>query len=143
MNAYRNASYVGFVIMIFGAIITVYGFSFLLNQQELEANAVRVKGTVIELSSNGPMYLAPVVKFKTNEGREITFRSELDLNKSLNPYSVGQEVNVIYHKDNPTKAKIDAFWEANFGQIFLGIFGLIVMLVGLIIRWSLMRKSRR
>ena len=128
MNAYKNVSYVGFVIFFFGIVLTVYGFSFLLKQQELEANSVSVKGTVVEMGTNGPMYVHPIVRFSTVEGEEITFRSEMDLSTDLNTYYVGQEVDVIYHKDDPYQAKINAFLENNFVQIYLGCFGLFLML---------------
>lgn len=141
MNAYKNVSFVGFVIFFFGIVLMVYGFSFLTAQNELEDNGVRVKGTVIELVNNGPMYVSPMVKFTTQEGEERMFKSEMDLNKDLNPYSIGQEVDVIYHKDNPSNAKIDAFLEANFAQIFLGCFGIFLMLLGLFIRRHFLKKA--
>ncbi len=49
MNAYKNASYVGFVLCIFGIIIAIYGFSFLLKQNDLNDNAVIVKGTIFRV----------------------------------------------------------------------------------------------
>lgn len=143
MNAFKLASNVGFVIFAFGIAVAVYGFSFLLAQQDLEANAETVKGTIVEMVENGPMYLSPMVKFTTLDGKEITFKSDLDLNKDLTPYTVGQEVEVIYHKDNPYNAKINTFIENNFGQLFLGIFGVFLMIFGLIFRKMMLRNAER
>jgi len=143
MNAYKNASYVGFVIMIFGVIISVYGFSFLLKQNNLVANGITVKGKVVEMGTNGPMYVHPIVTFKTQEGEELTFKSELDLNMDITPYYVGKEVNVIYNKDNPQEAKIDNFLEANFAQIFLGVFGVFLVILGLFLRWNFLRLAKK
>ena len=142
MNAYKTASYVGFVILIFGTIIAIYGFSFLLKQNDLEANGVIVKGTVFEIEHKA-IYRSPWVRFKTLEGQEIIFKSELEQNVDFFPYEVGQEVEVIYHKENPKRAKINAFWESNFEQIFLGIVGVFLMLFGMFIRWLFLKKSRK
>lgn len=142
MNAYKNASYVGFVIMIFGLIIAGYGFSFLLELRNLDSNGVKVKGTVVDINENA-IYRSPYVKFTTLEGREITFLSELEVNKDMFSYYVGQEVNVIYNKENPTDAKIDAFWERNFPQLFLGCFGVVLLFIGFLIRRIMLGKAKR
>ncbi|MEO1652833.1 MAG: DUF3592 domain-containing protein [Bacteroidota bacterium] len=68
--------------------------------------------------------------------------SELEQNVDFFAYEIGQEVDVIYHKDNPKQAKIDAFWESNFEPIFLGIVGLFLLVFGLFIRWLFLRKAR-
>ncbi|MCU0438994.1 MAG: DUF3592 domain-containing protein [Raineya sp.] len=142
MNAYKNASYVGFVISILGLIIAIYGFSFLLKLEDLDANGIKVKGTVIEIEEKA-IYRSPRVKFKTLEGNEYTFISDLDQNKDLFNYTIGQEVEVIYHKNDPQNARINAFWERNFGQIFLGIFGVFLMLFGLFVRWRFLQKAKK
>jgi hypothetical protein len=142
MNAYRNASYVGFVLSVFGAVIAVYGFSFLLELQNLDANGVVVKGVVFDISEKA-IYRAPYVKFKTLEGKEYMFLSDLDQNKDLFPYTIGQEVDVIYNKDNPGEARINNFWERNFAQIFLGIFGVFLFLFGFFVRWQFLRKAKK
>lgn len=142
MNAYRNASYVGFVLSIFGIIIAVYGFSFLLELQELDANGVVVKGTVFQIEEKA-IYRSPWVKFKTLEGKEYMFKSELEQNKDLFPYVIGQEVDVIYHKNNPINARINNFWERHFGQIFLGILGVFLFFFGMFVRWQFLRKAKK
>ncbi len=140
MNAYRNVSFVGFVIMGFGIIISIYGFSFLQTQNDLEDNGVRVKGTVFDINEKA-IYRSPFVKFTTLEGEEIQFLSELEVNVDMFPYTIGQEVDVIYHKDNPNNAKIDAFWENNFAQLFLGGFGVFLILLGWFIRRHFLKKA--
>ncbi len=142
MSAYKTASYVGFVIFFLGLIVSVYGFSFLLAQNELEAKGVRVKGAVFDINEKA-IYRSPWVRFKTLEGQEITFLSELEQNVDFFPYVIGQEVDVIYHQDNPKRAKIDAFWESNFEQIFLGMVGLFMLAFGLFVRWQFLRKARK
>ncbi len=64
MNAYKTASYVGFVIALIGLIVAIYGFSFLLKQNELDANGIAVKGTVFQIEEKA-IYRSPWVRFKT------------------------------------------------------------------------------
>jgi hypothetical protein len=142
MNPYKSISYVGFVIMALGTVVTVYGFSFLLTQQELESNAVRVKGTVYDINEKA-IYRSPFVKFNTLEGEEFQFLSELEVNVDFFDYTIGQEVDVIYHKDDPNQAKIDSFWQNNFAQVFLGALGVFVFLFGFFMRMIFSRKAKR
>ncbi len=142
MNAYKTASYVGFVIALIGLIVAVYGFSFLLKQNELDANGIAVKGTVFQIEEKA-IYRSPWVRFKTLEGKEYVFLSELEQSKDIFNYTIGQEVDVIYHKDDPKNAKINAFWERNFTQIFLGIVGVFMMLFGFFVRWRFLSKAKK
>lgn len=149
MNAFKTASYVGFVIALFGVAVAVYGFRFLLERNDLQKNGVKVKGKVIQINQNGPMYRMPVVEYMTQDKKKVRFESRLQINHLMFKYVVGQQVDVLYHKDNPQnlgkekKAEIDAFWEQNMPQIFLGSFGLFLVLFGLFIRWLFLRKSRQ
>ncbi|MEO1652832.1 MAG: hypothetical protein AAFU64_04740 [Bacteroidota bacterium] len=72
MNAYKTASFVGFVLFIFGVIIAIYGFSFLLKQNELEANGIRVKGKVFDIEKKA-IYRSPWVRFNNLDGYEVVF----------------------------------------------------------------------
>ena len=140
MNAYKNASYVGFVIFIFGIIITVYGFSFLMDDMDLQYNGILVTGRVVDINKKD-FYRSPFVRFRTKSGRSITFLSKLDVNVDLFKYKIGQKVEVIYHKDNPKNAEVNAFWERNAGQIYLGSLGLFLLLLGWFIRRTLLKKA--
>lgn len=139
---YKTVSNIGFVIILFGIVVAIYGFSFLIKQNDLEDNGIKVKGTVIDINVKA-IYRSPFVQFTTLEGEEIIFLSDLEVNHVMFDYVIGQEVDVIYHKDDPHNAKIDAFWEAHFADVFLGSFGVFLMLLGLLIRWAYMRKHRR
>lgn len=142
MNAYKNASFIGIVIFIAGIVITIYGFSFLLKQNELEANGVIVKGVVIDIAKKD-FYRSPIVQFTTKDNQTYTFRSQLDVTKDLFTYEIGQEVDVIYHKDDPGNAKIHAFWEGNVAQLYLGILGIGLMIFGFIFRRSMLKKAKK
>jgi hypothetical protein len=142
MNAYKNASFAGIIIFIAGIAVTLYGFSYLLNQNDLEANGIIVKGTVIDIAKKD-FYRSPIVQFKTKDNQTITFRSDLDVNKDLFTYVIGQEVDVIYHRDDPTNARIHAFWESNVAQIYLGFLGVFLMIFGFFLRRGLLKKAKK
>jgi len=142
MSTFKRFSFVGIIIFIFGIIVAAYGFSFLAEDNELGENGVTVKGKVIEISEKA-IYRSPVVTYTTLEGQTYTFVSRMEVNVDFFDYKVGQEVEVIYDKTNPGNAQINAFLERNFPQLFLGIFGVFLMLLGLFIRWLFLRKARR
>ncbi len=142
MNPYKSVSFVGIVIMLFGIIITIYGFSFLAEDNELEENGVIVNGEVVDINKKA-IYRSPFVKFTTKEGETITFLSKLEVNVDFFDYTIGQEVEVIYNKDNPKQAEINDFWERNVAQVYLASFGFFLMLLGLFIRRRFLKKARK
>lgn len=142
MNAFKTASFVGIVLFIFGIIIAIYGFSFLADSQSLDENGVIVKGKVIDIAKKA-IYRSPIVQFKTLEGQSVTFKSKLEVNKDLFKYTIGQEVKVIYDKNNPQNAEINAFWERNMAQLYLGIFGVGLMIFGLFFRRRMLKKAKK
>lgn len=143
MNAFKIASNVGFVIALAGLGVTWYGFRFLLETNDLQKNGIKTKGKVTEIHQNGPMYRMPVVEFKTKEGKKHRFESRLQVNHLMFKYVVGQEVEVIYHKSDFKNCEINAFWEQNMPQIFLGSFGVFLFLFGLLFRWLMLRKAKK
>ena len=56
---------------------------------------------------------------------------------------IGDEVEVIYNKNNPKHAQINAFWERNTAQMYLGFVGIFLMLFGLLFRRRMLRKARK
>jgi hypothetical protein len=140
MAGIQPFKFIGVVILLFGIIITCYGFSFLFQKNELQANGIVVKGTVVDIAEKA-IYRSPIVKFITKEGKTINFKSRLEVNKDLFKYKVGQEVEVIYNKNDPEDVEINAFWEQNMPQIFLGAFGLFLLLLGVFLFLKGIRKS--
>ena len=142
MSAYKRASFVGIVLFLIGVGLAIYGGKFYLEQQDLEKNGIKVKGKVIRIGEKA-IYRFAIVAFKTTDGQEIIFKNELEQNVDIFPYKLGQEVSVIYHKNDPKNAKIDDFWNANFLPIYLGIVGGFLVIFGLFLRWLFLRKARR
>ncbi len=142
MSAYKRVAFVGIVLFLFGVVISIYGFSFLLEENELSENGVIVKGKVVDINQKD-IYRSPFVEFSTLEGEKITFLSPLDVNVDFFQYEIGDEVEVIYNKNNPKHAQINAFWERNTAQMYLGFLGVFFMLFGLLFRRRMLRKAKR
>ena len=142
MNAFKRASFVGIVIFLIGIVIAIYGYSFLLEQNELQKNGIVVTGKVIDINKKA-IYRSPFIRFKTRENKTIIFLSKLEINHLFFKYHIGQEVKVIYNKNNPRQAEINAFWERYFAQIFVGSFGVFLMLLGLFLRWLFLKKAKQ
>jgi hypothetical protein len=142
MNAYKRVAFVGIVLFLFGVVIAIYGFSFLMEDNELSENGVVVTGKVIDINQKD-IYRSPFVEFTTLEGEKITFLSHLDVNVDLFQYQIGDEVEVIYNKNNPKHAQINAFWERNTAQLYLGFLGVFLMLFGLFFRRRMLKKAKK
>ena len=98
-------------------------------QANLERTGVAVEGTVIGLyessSEDGTSY-APIVRFKTQGGRQFEFQS----NTYANPpaYKVGETVSVLYPPDSPAKAIIKG--ESRLLIILFSVLAGIEIIVG-------------
>lgn len=138
------------VFTLFGA--TFFGialFSFIHTQNFVKA-AASTEGVVLELkpvesssTNSGGYTYAPVVKFKTPDGKNIHFKSST----SSNPpeFSVGQTVPVLYNRSNPQEAQVDSFVQLWLLPTVFGGFGIIFMGVGatLIVSSLLSKKKEK
>lgn len=143
MNAYRNASFVGIVLMLAGLGLSIYAGSFLREEMELNRKGIVVKGKVFEIEKRD-FYRQPWVVFTTKRGEQVRFLSKLMADVSLFKYRVGQQVDVIYDPANPRRtAEINSFFERNTRQLWVGFLGVVLILVGFLFRLAMRRKARR
>lgn len=143
MNAYKNASYVGIVLFIIGLVLMVYGLANLGIENELDENGLKAKGTVYELNVVEP-YRQAWVEFKTEEGETVKFLDKLFWNQDFETYKVGQEVEVIYNPEDPAAtATINNFFQRNTAPWWPFIVGVVVMLVGIIMRRRMLKKAKK
>jgi Protein of unknown function (DUF3592) len=97
------------------------------------AHAIEVEGKVIEMvrtrDRDDTTYLfAPVVEFRTVDGRSIEFESAV---RSYPPaYRTGQTVSVVYDPDEPRYAAIKGFFSLWLMPIILGFIGSVFLIVG-------------
>jgi hypothetical protein len=142
MNAYKNASYVGFVLYLIGIVLILYGWTNLSKEMELNQKGIKTKGYVFDLNVVEP-YRQAWVKFKTDKGKTVRFLDKLFWSNVFSKYTVGQEVEVIYDPANPEKtATINEFFQRQTGPWWPVIIGLVVILVGWIVRRIMLKKAR-
>jgi len=126
-------------ILILGMIFLVFSIIFFVNNYIKYNNMVSTTGQLlyyepvkgVDANSNGSF---PVVKFKTRDGQEITFMSNVGEGpqignrmwmyfKAKNP-----AVKVRYNPNNPKDAEIDSFLDLYFGPILLLFFSVVFIL---------------
>jgi len=112
-------------LIIFGLIFFGIGAGLSYKQINLERDGAQAPGEVISLVTNcddeGCAY-APIVSFKTREGKTVTFESTYSSNPPA--YEIGEKVTVIYALEAPDKAVIKGAGLA-FRLVFMIAGGLI------------------
>jgi hypothetical protein len=132
-----------FVLFAFvgGAIALGAGVLLGVRTVKFERRAIRASGVVIDNVANmdgsqNQVCYYPKIRFRTNEGLDVTFISSSGNNDS--GFRVGEAVTVLYDPQRPTRAVIDSFWSR---------WGLSVILIGLglvaLIAAAVVGRSRR
>jgi hypothetical protein len=133
--------------VLFGVIgigMCIASIHILIQQKQFIKQAVHASGTVIELvqkkSDDGYTY-APKVIFTTENEEKIIFTSHT----SSNPPSFHKEeqVEVLYKKDTPAQAKINAFSTLYMIPLVLGSMGFIFALIGIIPGTLVLRRKKQ
>jgi hypothetical protein len=141
MNAYRNASYVGFILYAIGIVLFLYGFYNLSIEKDLDSKGLKSTGEVYDLEVTEPYRQAWVI-FKTKDGQTVRFLDKLFWNHSFEKYKKGQKVEVLYDPSNPiTTAVINDFFQRTTAPWWPVIVGGIVFIVGFFMRKIMKRKA--
>lgn len=117
-------------------------------QVEFVNSAYQSPGEVVDLerhvshdSDGTSTTYRPVVRFRTQEGVEITFTSSTGSNPPA--YDRGESVEVLYNPRTPEKAEINGFMALWFGPLMLFIMGIIFSLFGGGIIFAMLRKKKQ
>jgi len=141
MNAFRNASYAGFVLYFIGIVLFFYGMVNLSIEMDLDMKGLKATGEVYDLEVTEPYRQAWVV-FQAQDGQTVRFLDKLFWNLDFEKYKVGQKVEVIYDPANPIQtAVIDDFFQRKTEPWWPVIMGFIVILVAFIMRKIMLRKA--
>jgi len=140
-------------------IVKVAGYSFLAlsicmlagaillytNTNAFLKDAVQAEGTVTEVVRSywdGSTTYQPVVRFRTQQGKEIEFTSSSSTSKRPG-YSTGQTVEVLYRPNAPQIAEINSFLLLWGGSILWGLLGSSFSIFGATILIGSMLKGRK
>jgi hypothetical protein len=113
------------IFFIIGSVCILYASVLLVKNILFLRNSVSTNGTVIDFHThrgNKFTTYAPIVSFKTLDGRSIRFRSQIGGNSD--DYVTGQQVTVLYSPVDPKNAEIYAFSPLWFPVITLSVIGL-------------------
>jgi hypothetical protein len=114
---------VGLVMLVLGSGTALYNYNFMQNAHQTVGRVIRLDG------GNYRQGYAPVVDYKDNKDNSHLFYS----NEFSRPprYTVGQQVNIYYRKNQPSDAIMGYSW------IFIGVFlllGIVFTFFGFIIQ---------
>ena len=127
-STYKGSLTASFIFTLIFAAVIAGGYVWSLNHSEFLQKAITAEGTITAYERKNStdtindMYY-PSVSFTDTDGRTVTFQS--DIGSSHPTQSVGDNVDVLFLKNNPSKAIIDR-------GIFNSVPPLLAMIAGLI-----------
>jgi len=120
------------VFALIGCVMLYFGTYFYNKNNALRSTGVVTTGSVLRFAihrtsstdEDKNTLVVPVVRFRTADGKEITFEGSMDnRGKLTQQYDAGQSVEVVYDPKHPANAKINTFAEFWFAPLLLWIIG--------------------
>ncbi len=97
--------------------------------RDFAARAERAEGVVVALEPGNKGRKA-VVEFVAG-GERVRFKDSMS--SSPPAYDVGERVEVLHDREDPSNALIDRFWSRHLAAVILGGLGSVFFLVGLVL----------
>ena len=127
-----------------GAVLTLVAVFLLIRTRRFVAEALRAQGTVVGFvesrGSEGGTTYAPVVSFTARSGVVSQFTDPVSSRPA--GYRVGQQVEVLYHWQDHTRARLASPFRLYFVPGLLGFLGLVFTSVGTILFFVLPAGDR-
>ncbi|PRY02628.1 DUF3592 domain-containing protein [Allonocardiopsis opalescens] len=149
-------TYAVLIAPIVGVIVTIVGVALVRSGRQLKRDGHRVPGVIVGSrpvgigyvrvsknvylkvrgSSSGANTHAPVVRFRTLDGRQMTASPGYGSNVAIN--REGKEVTVIYDPDKPERVRIDGHIDNVLGPVlFIGL-GLLFTVIGTLVSFAVL-----
>ncbi|HEX8290975.1 MAG TPA: DUF3592 domain-containing protein [Pyrinomonadaceae bacterium] len=119
-------------IVVGGAFGLAAAFTWLRTRRFVE-ESVPARGEVIELREHrgdGVTY-APVIRFEGPDGRPVVFTESTASNPP--DHAVGERVKILYHRADPTRARVASASNLYLLTIIFAAVGAITFAVGVLI----------
>src|SRR5437868_8574824 len=130
----KPARLVFLIFAVLGSVFVSVALIIALRERALLQGAAQADGIVIEnefsVSSRGSGSAHPRIRFRTDNGQEVVFRSSMGTSPPA--YEVGEHVPVLYDPVKPANAFINSFVGLWLVPVIFGGIGLIFSSVGLI-----------
>ncbi len=141
----KKFKFLFYIFAIIGVIIFIVALFVFKSELNLVRNGTETTGVVIELSiskssDNGSIY-HPIIKFNTENNREIIFRSPEGSSHSR--YHIGENISIIYLPNDPQKATINNFLGLYGAGTILSVFGFLFASAGFIPLYFIRRRASR
>jgi hypothetical protein len=121
------------MFLIFGSAATFGSFLSFRSSYRKIKNWKTDVGTVIDYyaqSGGSQMHYAPRIQFVADDGKQIVFVASTGSNRQS--YRIGANVKILYSPNDPEKADLKSFTNLWVLPIFLGLFGLSFLVIGLL-----------
>ena len=124
--------WVGLLFLVLGLALSAGAFVAFARTRTFLATAYTTTGVVLALEayqdSDGDTLYRPVLRFRTHEGEETEFRT--NVGSSSDRFEVGQRLDVLYNPEEPSDARIQSFMQLWLPTLILGVLGGVFVLVG-------------
>jgi hypothetical protein len=135
-----------FVFVAVGLVMLLVGGALVMNTKRFIANAASAPGIVVDLQpkrdSDGDTLYAPVVEYRPPDSAVVTFTSLTSSRPA--EFSVGEGVEVLYDRANPSDARIRSFGQLWLGPLILSILGFMFTGAGVwYVFWGRAEKRKR
>lgn len=137
--------FLSILFLLVGTPFVVVSIIILLNTLNLLSNSYKTLGKITgineERQSKGGYMYSPVIKYKSDTGDEYVYSSATKTGYSS--YKIGQEVELIYDKNNPQNARVNSILDIWFLPIFMGVSGSAITITGVILLSITLKKRRQ
>jgi hypothetical protein len=120
-----------------GALLLLIGLFVWLRVRRFVAESLRARGQVVgfaeSMGSKGGVTYAPVVSFTASGGEVFEFTDPLY--SRPRGYDLGQQVEVLYHYQDHSRARLASPFRLYFVPGLLGFLGLVFTSVGATVFW--------
>ena len=141
MEKRKISIYVGVIFLVLGIFWALSVLSNIVGTVYFLNKSIRTEGKILDKAwkshdRSGDVYFFKV-SFVSTKGDIINFTSNILNNDNSGSFSIGENVPVLYNKDNSQDAKIDTFsalWDGDDDIVFglLGIGFIFIAAVNLI-----------
>lgn len=137
--------FLSILFLLVGISFTVVSAFNFLNTLNLLSNSHKTLGKIVgineERQSKGGYMYSPLIKYKSGTGDEYVYSSATKTGYSS--YKIGQEVELIYDKNNPQNARINSILDIWFLTILMGVLGSVITITGVILLSTTLKKRRQ
>lgn len=130
------------LLLALGVVCLLLG-AYLLSQSLSLGDTLHATGTVTgyrEIRDGGELRYRPRVRFNTEDGDIVTIEGQLATTTQRFP--VGEQVPVLYPRQEPQKARVALFADNWLGPIAALVVGLLALIGGILVRRNVQRALR-